>query len=328
MFGDERQAIMGFAGSDADSWQTIRQQLRPTELPLSISYRCPISHLELAKRIVPHIQPRPVAAAGKIETINQQTALDIIEPGDLVICRFTSPLVRMCLKLIAKKVNAKVRGKDIGKSLVSLAQLACGSAPYPTSFCQQLDEYVAVHLIELQQKKQVSYLEIENWEDKKQALFTCFEEFGYSLGSLEEFCDKIESIFAEEDEKPKVILSTIHRAKGDEAITVFLLGSDALPFTEKAQKSWQVTQEYNLTYVALSRALSTLYLVPLRKVDLNDPLGGMSLPEPALTQEPTPQPRWGDVVMGNGNDPASPRPGDMVFSGWKPKPIQLDLFAS
>jgi len=77
-------------------------------------------------------------------------------------------------------------------------------------------------------------------------------------------------------------LSTIHRAKGDQADRVFLLGSDSLPFIKKAKQNWQKQQEYNLQYVALTRAKQALYLVPLPKKQemladlLNDPLGGMT----------------------------------------------------
>jgi hypothetical protein len=46
---------------------------------------------------------------------------------------------------------------------------------------------------------------------------------------------------------------------------VFLLGCNDLPYTAKAQKDWQIEQEHNLLYVALTRAKQSLYLVPLHK---------------------------------------------------------------
>jgi ATP-dependent exoDNAse (exonuclease V) beta subunit len=66
---------------------------------------------------------------------------------------------------------------------------------------------------------------------------------------------------------------------------LFLLGCDSLPFTKRAEKNWQRQQEYNLQYVALTRAKQTLYLVPLPKKQemlpdlLNHDLGGMSFGE-------------------------------------------------
>ncbi|WP_414530470.1 3'-5' exonuclease [Nodularia chucula] len=75
--------------------------------------------------------------------------------------------------------------------------------------------------------------------------------------------------------------------KGDEAEVVWLLGSNLLPFTYKCTQEWQTEQEMNLTYVALTRAKKSLYLVHYSykgsKNELNhlllDSLGGLELPD-------------------------------------------------
>src|SRR5690606_15419074 len=59
--GDASQAIYGFAGASADSFWRIKEITGATELPLSICYRCPSSHLDLARSIVPQIEARPDA---------------------------------------------------------------------------------------------------------------------------------------------------------------------------------------------------------------------------------------------------------------------------
>ncbi len=59
--GDPAQSVFAFAGADADSFWRIKARSNATELPLSICYRCPRSHLRIAQQIVPHIQPRPDA---------------------------------------------------------------------------------------------------------------------------------------------------------------------------------------------------------------------------------------------------------------------------
>jgi len=46
--GDTSQAIFGFRGADCDSMRKVRQETTAVELPLSICYRCPVSHIELA----------------------------------------------------------------------------------------------------------------------------------------------------------------------------------------------------------------------------------------------------------------------------------------
>ncbi|HEY3473413.1 MAG TPA: ATP-binding domain-containing protein, partial [Anaerolineales bacterium] len=54
--------------------------------------------------------------------------------------------------------------------------------------------------------------------------------------------------------------STIHKAKGLEADKVFWLNSSKCP-SPWARQPWQLQQEYNLCYVATTRAKTTLVLI-------------------------------------------------------------------
>ena len=51
--GDPRQAIFGFAGAKCHSYQLVKARSNCVELPLSICYRCPKSHIALVKEIFP-----------------------------------------------------------------------------------------------------------------------------------------------------------------------------------------------------------------------------------------------------------------------------------
>ena len=62
-------------------------------------------------------------------------------------------------------------------------------------------------------------------------------------------------------------LSTIHRAKGLEEERVFILSFNELPHFKPNQKPWERIQEQNLKYVAITRALSELYLVKSEKIE-------------------------------------------------------------
>ena len=61
--GDSSQAIYGFTGADTDSIPLLVDQIEATKLPLSVCYRCPTSHLDMARKIVPHIETGPTAGA-------------------------------------------------------------------------------------------------------------------------------------------------------------------------------------------------------------------------------------------------------------------------
>ena len=73
-----------------------------------------------------------------------------------------------------------------------------------------------------------------------------------------EFC--IKQLFGSENDEA-VILSTVHRAKGMEAKRVYIAEPYLLPLYWDNQKAWQLEQENNLLYVALSRSTCNLYLI-------------------------------------------------------------------
>jgi hypothetical protein len=278
--GDRRQAIMGFSGSDSNSWNRIHEVTRPTVLPLSLCYRCPTSHIELAQQIVPQIEARDDAPDGTIEVISRKQAKELVLEGDLVISRFTAPLVSLCLQLVIGGEKARVRGRDLGTDLTELVKRAVAAGDYPNRFHAALNAYCLPKVVFL--KEAGEDRAVESLVDRLEAIRACFGAFGLDCGSLEQFCDRVENLFSDED--GAIILSTIHRAKGDESNRVFILGSNFLPFLCKADQQWQIDQEWNLTYVVLTRAKRDLYLIPLSKKDksaeeyLNSSLGGLRLP--------------------------------------------------
>jgi superfamily I DNA/RNA helicase len=69
----------------------------------------------------------------------------------------------------------------------------------------------------------------------------------------------IDNIFS--DEKGGTIFSTVHKAKGLESNVVYIIKPDQLPLERKGQKDWEVEQEMNLKYVALTRSKDKLVFV-------------------------------------------------------------------
>ncbi|MDX2271034.1 MAG: AAA family ATPase [Cyanobacteriota bacterium] len=285
--GDPHQAIFGFAGSDDQSWERIREAIQPKEFPLSITYRCPTSHVALASRLVPQIEARPNAPAGTISVIHPGSIKHQVKVGDLVICRFMAPLIALCLKLVINSgIPAKVRGRDLGKMLISLTKDVADH--FPHNFLSELRNHVAAKVEIYQRDGKESA--IESIHDRSLALESCFEAFGLKCRTVQDFCQRIEGLF--DDDAPlanHVILATIHRAKGDEAERVFLLKSDSMPATYLTITNWQTQQELHLLYVALTRSKGSLFLVPMpKKVDLMDellvdPFGGIQFPKSPLS---------------------------------------------
>ncbi len=127
--GDRYQSMYGWRGADVDAIPAIIEATNAVTLPLSITYRCPTKHVELAQTIVPHIEARPGAPAGTVSAVNEYKLCSQLRDGDMVICRTNAPLMSYALELIADGVKAVVRGKDIGASLASLARALSVDAP-------------------------------------------------------------------------------------------------------------------------------------------------------------------------------------------------------
>lgn len=295
--GDEFQAINSFNGSDPYAWQKLVSDYAPIQLSLSVSHRCAKAITELARRIVADIQSEADAPDGTIGVCDADTMLANVSDGDLILCRFNAPLLGMCLQLIKSGVSAKIRGREIGKELANFARRFYGEGSresgvgsrggegsresFSGAFLDNLSEYCLPRIQELQELE--CDVEAQNLLDKYHAILFCYEEFGGLCKDGQEFGEGIKALF-DDNGKVSIWLSTIHRAKGDEANRVFLLGSQDLPYTAKAQTDWQIRQEWNLLYVAITRAKQCLVFVPYgfdQKVvleALKKPCGGVTFP--------------------------------------------------
>jgi superfamily I DNA/RNA helicase len=73
---------------------------------------------------------------------------------------------------------------------------------------------------------------------------------------------KIESVFTDDKNGTGIRLSSIHKAKGLENKRVFLLEPEGATVPHPMAKSkWQVEQEWNCRYIAITRAIEELIYV-------------------------------------------------------------------
>lgn len=253
--GDPNQAIYGFAGAGVDSVEKIVEATNAEILPLSVCYRCPRSHVELAGMLIPSsgIQPRPNAPEGELIVAEQPDRMaEIVKNGDLVLCRWTAPLIAAAFNLIADGVAAKVRGRDIAKMLGSLLMKIADEPGFTMAEFQEFAEDYA--------SKQAAFFIAKSGDeddpkatmqyDRVECLCVVYRALGPGA-TLEAVKDRLDSIFANDNERPPVELSTIHRAKGLEEDSVIWLEFDR---TAKAARPWQQKQEMNLRYVAATRS--------------------------------------------------------------------------
>lgn len=246
--GDRKQAIYQFRGADARSIERIEQEMQCTLLPLSICYRCAKSIVAVAKQLVPQIEPAPDAPEGEVLDIY----LDEFHPeqGDFVLCRTTAPLVEYCLAQIREGKKAIVKGRDIGQSLVAFVKLArCGSAASIEDFSEKLAQYYHKKREEL--SRQHRAVALQSLEDKYDTVLA----LAGHASTLTDLLSTIDRIFS--DEVIGITFMTVHKAKGLEADTVYILCPELMPHP----KASNLEAELNIKYVATTRAKRSLRIV-------------------------------------------------------------------
>lgn len=257
LVGDSRQAIYGWLGADAESMAGMQTRLEATErgcvaLPLTVTRRCPKSHVTLAQQIVPQIKAMDDAPAGMIDYLAEETAVKQMRPGDLVLCRTNAPLVGACFQLIKMNRKAIIRGRDIGQNLKQIIdKLRAGENI--GNLLENLAEYQSKEIVKLSRLGSRGSGKVQGLQDRA----ACIVALCDGVNSIAALKQKIDRIFAdfEDDGTPRdaVVLGSVHRTKGLEATTVFVLHPEIMPHP-MAQQAWEQTQESNLVYVAVTRA--------------------------------------------------------------------------
>lgn len=133
--GDPFQAIFGFGGSDNQSFYNARDALEAKVLRLPVTYRCPVTHVELAKEYVPDYQAAPGAKPGVITRMSKDNMVKHIKPNSRFYSRTNVPVVQAVIEMIENGIGAKVWGKKqkmpyrVFSSMYRVAAVAMTTCP-------------------------------------------------------------------------------------------------------------------------------------------------------------------------------------------------------
>jgi DNA helicase-2/ATP-dependent DNA helicase PcrA len=247
--GDEHQAIYGFRGADSNAIQNIVDRMGSKRLPLSVTYRCAKSIVEMAQTIVPELQAAPGAEQGLVEEMSINQLENKVRPGDFVLSRVNAPLIKWCLALLKAKIPANIQGRDLGKSLTAMIKKS--GAKDVDAFLSWLTEWETMEVERLCKAKRDSSVICDKAD--------CLRTLSEGTRSLAEMKENIDDLFHDGDDHNRVILSSTHKAKGLERDRVFML-RDTYRNGRKPDKGGG-QEEDNLAYVAITRAKKELYLV-------------------------------------------------------------------
>lgn len=285
--GDERQAIYGFAGADSDSLPRMFRELEETartngderisggclRLPLTVTRRCGRKIVEEARKLVPDFEALPDAHEGRVykakypdaklsKTLTkEEQALNpdytaLVADGDFILCRCNAPLVSQCFRFLKMGRKATIQGRDIGKGLITLVEKF--EALTVPDLVGKLSDWHHREQAKENAKRNPSEARIIALDDK----YNCLLAFTEGMATVGDVVQRIKSVFTDERTSPGVRLSSIHRAKGLEARRVFFLMPESAPCPHYMAKSeWQIGQEWNLKYVAITRAIEELVYV-------------------------------------------------------------------
>lgn len=256
--GDHSQAIYGFRGASNDALEILAREFGTVELPLTVSYRCPTSVVAMASAYGV-IEAAPNAREGTVARPATYKFSDFAS-GDLVLCRNTAPLVTLAYRLLARRIPARIKGRDIGNGLKALIVKLVGKRGTLDSLPDKLSAY---------QEREVSAALAKRQENKAQAIADKCESIIALVDSMTEddrsrgidgLLTIIDGMFTDRNETDVVFLSTVHKSKGLERQRVTILDWHLMP-SKMARQEWQQKQERNLQFVAITRSQDVLTFI-------------------------------------------------------------------
>lgn len=253
--GDGFQAIYSFMGADKDMFTKIKNYPNTITLPLSYSYRCPVSVVKEANKVFNFVESPEGQQEGEV---THDGDFKDISPGDFVLCRNNKPLVELFLELIKRNKKAHIMGKDFGKGLLNVIN------KLERIDNKSIDDLLSKKEESLKEKgvkNPKNHLSYQNLIEKLNIISMLHLHF-QNEAKLKVI---IEDMFKDKEDRDSITLSTIHKSKGLESDTVYILAPELIP-SEYAKTELDVWSEKCLLYVAITRSKNKLIFVPLKNL--------------------------------------------------------------
>lgn len=227
--GDPYQNIYGFRGAKAGGMSSAVNTYSMTQLPLSISFRCPRAIVEAAQWRVPNF--RWSREGGRVHELEQMDGSQF--PDDsTIICRNNAPLLRLAFRLISAGRSVTVVGSELGPRLVAIMKKLGSSGDTRRQVIDAIEQWREDKL--LANSKSANDLA---------DCMRVFADHGHDLGQMISYA---EHLF---EQVGTIRLLTGHKSKGLEFDNVFWLDP---------QLCDQREQDRNLAYVIQTRSMDKL----------------------------------------------------------------------
>lgn len=255
--GDPNQAIGAFMGADEAMFQRIIDA-SDAVFPLKTTFRCPPNIITKANRLIPNsVLPGPNKFPGDERNIGYKAyceKLATLKPltedqklNTLTMCRTNAPLITLALLLANKGIPCKLADKDLADKLIYRLK------SFKIKQIHQLDAALDEYVRGMQYKNNPMLLMMA--EDFSEAL----RQLAGGCTNLTELEVKIKKICTPSNADAH-LLSTIHKAKGLEAVTTFVL-NPPIEHPLANQNKVHMKQETHVHFVGLTRTKQNLFWV-------------------------------------------------------------------
>ena len=200
------------------------------------------------------IESHPSAPEGEVKRLEIYSPSDF-PPSGCILCRNTAPLVGFAYSLLKRDVPCRILGRDIGANLIALVKKL-----RPINI-EDFDLKLQVWLDREAEKAVAEDRSPERLYDQAECLRFFVDSLDEDSRTVDSLVAKIELMFTDEPNATRLTLSTVHKAKGLEFETVFILDFHKYMPSRWAQQEWAKVQEQNIIYVAVTRAKSTLVYI-------------------------------------------------------------------
>ena len=238
--GDPYQAIYAFRGAEEHSMALMAKQFKMVEFGLTISFRCAQDIIRNVHWRAPEMTWLDNAPLGEVVAYKSWNA-DEIPDGSAIVCRQNAPLFECALNLLESGRKPQLGSRDIIAQLKKILNgLGNGS----------MKKEDVIDAIDLWKTKQ---LQKRRDQGHINDIANCLLVLSARCETLNETISLAETI---ESQPNGIYLSTIHKAKGLEFESVFILDAHLIRFGH--------SQENNIAYVAGTRAKTFLGYITTR----------------------------------------------------------------
>lgn len=290
--GDPRQAIYAWRGATHDAMDLIEAEWKCQRLPLSVCYRCARNIVAKAQGIVPEIEAAPDAPRGEVQEEAAPEVLNALAPTDVILCRNNAPLVETAYRLIAAGIPVKVLGREIGEGLRKLVRKLDPDDIQDLETKLRAFEKQEVERYERRGEPQKA----DRVKDKVSCLRTLIDNLPGAAKTVSQLEIQVDTMFGDPN-AAQLTLSSIHKAKGKEWKRVAVIRQWLIP-SFYAKTPTAIQQEYNLLYVAWTRAQESLLVIDDKPKWLKE----REAKEEAARQEVPAEQMWGGYPVTWGDE--------------------------